>query len=112
VLERDVDERALGVGEELVPVPELAADFEPPSTLVLELRRDGEGAIDVDGLQEPDREARRDRGEAVPRRKQAASLVERRADEPAVNEPRRGLMLLPEGERRSVRAQTFPLGGG
>jgi hypothetical protein len=112
VLERHVEERALGVGEELVAVPELAANLEPPSPLVLELRGDREAAVDVDRLEEPDREPRRDRRKAVPRREQAARLVKRRADEAAVDEPRRSLMLLTEREGCAVRAQTLPLGGG
>jgi len=47
----------------------------------------------------------------VPRREQAARFVERRADEPAVDEPRRGLVLLAERERRGVFAQTLLRGG-
>jgi hypothetical protein len=112
VLQRHVDERALGVGEELAAVPQLAPDLEPSSALVPELCRDNESAVDVDGLEEPDREARGDRRKAVPRCEQSARLVERRADQPAVDEPRRGLMLLAEGEGCVVRAQTLPLGGG
>jgi hypothetical protein len=110
VLERHVDERALPVGEELLAVPELAADLEPPPALVLELGRDRESAVDVDRLEEPDREPRRYRRKAVPRREQAARLVERRADQPAVDQPRRGLMLLTEREGCVVRAQALPLG--
>jgi hypothetical protein len=112
VLERHMDERALSVGEELVNVPELAADLEPPTALVLELRRNRKGAIDVNGLEEPDREARCDRRKAVPRREQAARLVERRTDKPTVNEPRRGLMLLTERKGCVVRAQTLRLWRG
>jgi hypothetical protein len=38
----------------------------------------------------------------VPRRKEAARLVERGADEPAVNDSRAGLMRFSEGKRRVV----------
>jgi hypothetical protein len=107
-----VDEGALRIGEELVAVPELAADLEPPSPLVPELRGDCQGSVDVNRLQEPDREPRRDRRKAIPRREQAARFVQSRADETAVDEPRRRLMLLAEREGRAVRAQTLPFWGG
>ena len=112
MLERYVDERAFRVGEELLAVPQLAADLQPAPTLVAELRGDGKGAVDVHGLQEADREARGDGREAVPGGEEAAGLVQRCADEPAVDEPRCRLMLLAERETGAVRVQALPLGGG
>jgi hypothetical protein len=104
VLERHVDERSPGVGEELRAVPELAADPDPPAAAILiELRGDRERTVDVDGPEEADRESRSHRREPVPGREQAAGLVERRADETAVDEAGRGLMLLAEREGGVVR---------
>jgi hypothetical protein len=50
MLKRDVDKRALGVGEKVVTVAELAADLQPATALALELRGDRERAVDVDRL--------------------------------------------------------------
>src|SRR5918994_190214 len=91
---------------------ERGRDLEPPPTLVLELGGDGQRAVDMHRLEEPDGEAGGDGREAVPGREQPAGLVQRGADEAAVDESRRRLVLFAEGERCVVRAQTLPLGGG
>lgn len=111
VFERHVDEGALRVSEELVAFSQFASDVQPTPAFALELRGDHQRAVDVHRLQEADGKARGHRWEAVPGRKQTARLVERSADEPAVDEARRGLVLLAEREACAVRAQTLPFGG-
>jgi hypothetical protein len=98
VLQRDMDERASAVREELVAVPELAADLHPPAAIVLELGGDRQRSVDVNRLEEADREACRHRRESVPGREQPAGLVERGADEAPVDEARCRLMLVVKGE--------------
>ena len=107
VLQGHVNERAFGVGKELVAVPELARDLKPAAASLGKHGRDQERVVDVDRLEEADREPGRDRREPVPRREQAARLVERRPDETAVDEARRGLVMLMEREGRFVVRGSF-----
>jgi hypothetical protein len=112
VLQRHVHEPAFRVGQELLVFPKLAADVHAAPAFVPQLREHFQGAVDVHRLDEADREARGHGRKAVPRREQAAGLVERRANESAVDEPRCGLVLLAERERCAVLAQTLRRGGG
>src|SRR5215210_186601 len=107
MLQRDVDKRARAFGEQLLRVFELSGDFDPATTLALQHGGDGEGTVDVDRLEKPDREPSGDGGEAVPGREEAAGLVERGADESAVDEAGRCLVLRVECEGRGVRRRTF-----
>jgi hypothetical protein len=112
MLEWDVDERALGVGKELLAVPELGADLEPAAALVVELCRDRQTAVDVHRPEEANREAGRHRRKTVPCCEKPAGLVERGADKAAVHEAGPGLMLIVKGERRLVARQSLLLGDG
>lgn len=110
MLERDVGPGSLRRGEQLVGVAELRADVEAPAAVLDELRTDGELAVDVDRAPEPNRKLRGHRREAEPGRKEARRLVERRPDEPAVDEPGSGLVVLREREACLVRLDA-DLGG-
>jgi hypothetical protein len=102
VLERNVQECAAGFRECLVAVEQLSVDVCPPAARVHDPGPDEQIAVDGDGTSVADEDAGRDRGEAVPRREQAARLVERRGDEAAVDEPRACLVTLVEAESRLV----------
>src|SRR5829696_2812430 len=96
VLERDVQERALRLGEQLLAVPELAEDLDAAAALAGDAGRDGERSVDARRLSVPDRDPRRHGQGAVPGREQAARLVECRADDAAVRDPGTALVLLAE----------------
>src|SRR5437762_4746252 len=109
VLERDVDERPPRLSKDVVAVDELAGDVDPAAALVLDVRADQQLGVDRDRAAKVDEEPPGDGREAEPRGEQAASLVERGGDEPAVGEPRRSLGALVELEVRLVLRQPFPL---
>ena len=110
VLERHVDEGPVGIGEELAAVPQVAVDLKAPPSAFTELRGDLQRGVDVHRLEEPDREAGGDRGEAVPGGEQPAGLVECGCDEAAVGEPGRRLVLGTEREGCVVGGEALLLG--
>ncbi len=88
VLERDVQEGASRLGQDLGLVDELRVDVDPAPSRAGHPRRERELAVDRNGPSVAHEDARGDRGEAVPRGEQAARFVERGPDEPAVDDPR------------------------
>jgi hypothetical protein len=102
VLQRNVQEGAARLGEDLVAVAEVPVDVDPPAAAVRHPGRDPKPAVDEDGPAVADEHPRRDHGEAVPGSEQAARLVERRADEPAVDDPGCRLVNLFEAEARLI----------
>lgn len=107
MLERDVDEGTVGIGEQLVSVSELAMDLESAAAGLAELGRNLQWCVDMDRLQEADRKAGGDRREAVPGGEKAAGFIERGSDEAAVREPGCRLMLVAKREGRAVLAQAL-----
>jgi hypothetical protein len=98
VLERDMKERSPSLGEDLVAVPELTVDPDPPAAAVVDPGSHAKRAVDEHGPPVADEDSRRHGREAVPRGQQAGRLVEGGADEPAMRDPGRGLVPLREGE--------------
>src|SRR4051794_18354355 len=86
VLEGDVDERRARVGEDVAPVDELAGDVDSAASLVVDVRADQQLGVDLNRPAVVNEEAAGDGRKAVPGGKEAASLVERGRDEPAVDE--------------------------
>jgi hypothetical protein len=110
VLQRDVDERAVRGGEQLIAVVQLAGDLDPAAGVVLEPGRNGQRPVDVYGPAVADRESGGNRGKPIPGRKQPAGLVERRRYEAAVRKARPSLMFVTERERRLVVRQPLAVG--
>jgi hypothetical protein len=102
VLERDVEEGGARLGEYVLPIPEFAVDPDPSPAAVGHPRGHRQELVDQDRPAVADEDPRRHGGEAVPGREEAAGLVERGADDPAVDDPRRGLVALREREGRLV----------
>jgi hypothetical protein len=96
VLERDVGPGSFGVREELLAVEQVGLDVDAPAVIFDELGPDRQLAVDVRRPAVADGQLRGHRGKAVPGREEARRLVERGGDEPAVDEPRPGLVLLAE----------------
>ena len=97
-----MEEGSLGGREQLSAVVELAGDLEPAPPACQDPGSQAELAVDRDRLPVADRDPRRHGREAMPGREQPAGLVEGRADDPAVDEPRAALVLEPKGDRRLV----------
>jgi hypothetical protein len=102
VLERHVDEGRPGLGEHLEPVAQLCIHVDAPATAVAHPGADLERPVDEHRPAIANEDACRHGGKAVPGSEQAAGLVERCADQPAVDDPGPGLVALPEGETRLV----------
>jgi hypothetical protein len=98
VLERHVQEGAARLREDLALEVEIAVDMDAPPAAFGHPRGDAEFAVDEHGLPVADEDPGGNGREAVPGGKEPARLVERGADEPAVDDPRPGLMPLAEGE--------------
>jgi hypothetical protein len=98
VLERDVEESGAGFSEHVLSVPELAVDPDATAAAVGDPRGDTQGAVDEDGSPVADEDPCGHRREAVPGGEEAARLVERGSDEPAVGDPGGGLVPFREGE--------------
>jgi hypothetical protein len=102
VLEWDVQEGAARFGEDLALAPKLPVDVDAALAALGHPGRDVERPVDQHGTPVADEDPRGHRRKPVPCRKEAACLVERRADEPAVDDSRAGLVRFPEGKRRLV----------
>jgi hypothetical protein len=102
MLERHVQEGAPRLGEELAPVPEVSVDVDPSTTALRHPGGDPKLPVDEHGPAIADEHPGGDHREAVPGAQEAARLVERRAHETPVDDPRPGLVALPEGEGRLV----------
>jgi len=98
VLEWHVQEGCAGLGQRLALVLQPAAHADPPPAGPLDLRPHEERPVDRHGPAVADEDPRGDGGEAVPRRKQAARLVEERRDETTVSDPGPTLVALVEDE--------------
>src|SRR5512132_557124 len=110
VLQRDVEEGATRLREDVVAVHDLARDVNPTAALALDPGLDKQLRIDRHRTAEVDEEPARDGREAVPGGEQTARFVERSSDEPTVHEPRRGLVPLVELEIGLVLGQPLALG--
>src|SRR6476660_8143742 len=77
MFERNMDECRTRLGEDVVAVDELPGDVDPAPVLVLEVGTDQQLGVDRDRVAVMHEEAAGDGREAIPRRQQAAGLVER-----------------------------------
>jgi hypothetical protein len=110
VLERDVEEGSAGLGEELSAVVELPLHVDAPPAAVRDSGRDGQVAVDERRLPVADEHPSRHCREAVPGGEQPARFVERRSDEPSVDNPGAGLVPFGEGKGRLVALQPLLCG--
>ena len=90
------------LGEDLALEAEIAVDVDAPAAALGHPRGNLQVAVDEHRPAIADEDPRGHAREAVPRGEEAAGLVQSRADEPAVDDPRRGLMPLAKGEGRVV----------
>jgi hypothetical protein len=104
VLERHVQERAARLGKELarVRVAELGVDVKAPPPAAGEPRDEREAVVDGHGPPVADENTGGDGREPVPRREEAARLVERGGDQTAMDDPRSRLVPRTEAERGLV----------
>jgi len=107
VLERHVQEGAASFGEDLAVQTEVAVDVNAPSAALGHPRGNRECAVDEHGPAVADEDPASHGGEAVPRGEEAAGLIQRGADEASVDDSRRGLVALAEGERRLVAVDSL-----
>lgn len=107
-----MDERHARVREQLVTVPEPAADVDPPALRFLDERPRDQFPVDRHRAAVVQEQAPGDGWEAVPGDEQAAHLVEEGSDQAAVDEPRPALVALVERERRLVSLGALLLGLG
>ena len=107
VLERHVQEGAARLCDHLVLEAEITVDVNAPTAALGDPGCDLEVAVDEHGPAIADEDARGHTGEAVPGGEKAARLVQRGTDEPAMDDPRCGLMALAEGEGRFVALDSF-----
>src|SRR5512132_1102456 len=110
VLQRDVEEGATRLREDVVAVDDLACDVNPTAAFVLDPGLDQQLRIDRYRTAKVDEEPARHGREAVPGGEQATRFVERGGDEPTVHEPRPGLVPLVELEIGLVLGQPLALG--
>jgi hypothetical protein len=108
VLERDVQEGSPRLGEELVAVAKVAVDVDSAASAVGHPGGESELTVDERGPAVADEDPRGHRRETVPGGEEAAGLVEGRPDEPAVHDPRPGLVALAEGEGGLVALDPLP----
>jgi hypothetical protein len=102
VLERYVEEGTARLREDLLLQAQVRVDMDAAPALSDHAGGERELRVDRDGPAVADEDPRRHRGEAVPGREQAGSLVERRRDEAAVDDARPALVALVEAEARFV----------
>lgn len=102
MLEGNVEERRPGLREDLVPISELAVHVHPAPAAVGDPGGDAQAAVDQDGAPVADENPRRDGRESVPGGEQAASLVQRGADQASMDDPRSRLVVLGKGEGRLI----------
>ena len=98
VLERHVQEGAAGLGQHVRTLAQLGVHMETTTAAVHHPGGNREPAVDQNGRPVADEHPDGDAGEAVPCGEQSAGLVQRRSDEPAVDDPRRRLVALAERE--------------
>jgi hypothetical protein len=102
VLERDVQKGPARFGENLPFAPKLAVDVNAAPAALGHPSGDLELPVDEHGTPVADEDPCGHRRKPVPRREEAACLVERGADEPAVDDSRSGLVRFSEGKPRLV----------
>jgi hypothetical protein len=104
VLERDMEKRTARLGENVadLDVAELGVHVDPAAVAPRQPGGDRQLAADRHGPPVADEDSRRHGGEAVPGGEQAAGLVERGGDEPAVDDAGTGLVVPAEREGRLV----------
>lgn len=107
MLERHVKEGAARFGQELPAVAKLGVHMQASAAAVGHPRGNGELPVDESRAAVADEDADGHRREAVPGGEEAAGLVERGANEAAVDDSRPGLMALPEREGRLVALDAF-----
>ena len=93
--------------EDLALETKIAVDVDTPPTALRHPRGNAKVVVDEHRPPVANEDPRRDGREAVPRGEEPARFVERSADEPAVDDPRSGLMPLAEGECRLVAPDPF-----
>ena len=102
VRERHMEKGAARLGEDLAFEPEIAVDVDAPPAALGDPGGNAKVAVDEHRPPVADEDPRRDRRKAVPGGEEPARFVERRADEPAVDDPGSSLMPLAEREGRFV----------
>jgi hypothetical protein len=107
-----VQEGPARLGEDLALEAEIAVDVDAPPATLGHPRGNLQIAVDEHGPAVAHEDPRGHAREAVPRGEEPAGLVQSRADEPAVDDPRPGLMPLAEGERRLVAVAPLLCGQG
>jgi hypothetical protein len=105
-----MQEGRAGLGEHLVPVAKLAVDPDAPAAAVRDPGGYAERAVDENRPAVADEDPGSHRRKAVPGGKQAAGLVEGRADESSVGDSRCRLMPVRERELGLVALDAL-LGG-
>ena len=107
MLERHVQEGAAGFGEDLAVQAEVAVDVDAPPAALGHPRSDRELAVDQHGSAVADEDPGGHGREAVPRGEESARFVQRSADEASMDDARRGLVTLAEGEPCVVPLDPF-----
>ena len=107
VLERHVQEGAASFGVDLAVQAEITVDVDAPSAALGHPRSDRKLAVDEHGPTVADEDPGGHGREPVPRGEEPARLVQRSADEASMDDSRRGLVALAEGERRLVALDSF-----
>ena len=100
------------LGEDLALEAEIAVDVDAPPATLGHPRANLQVAVDEHRPPIADEDPRGHAREAVPRGEEAAGLVKCGADEPAVDDPRPGLMPLAKGEGRLVAVDPLLCGQG
>jgi hypothetical protein len=107
-----VQEGPARLGEDLAFEAEIAVDVDAPTAALGHPRGNLQVAVDEHGPAIAHEDPRGHARETVPRGEEAAGFVQSRADKPAVDDPRPGLMPLAERERRVVAVDPLLCGQG
>src|SRR5947208_10744329 len=107
MLKRDVDEGNARLRQDLALVEQLSPHPDPPPLGLFDDGMHGQLAVDRDRPPVKHEHASRYAGEAIPGREEAATLVEKRGDEAAVDEARPALVTLVESEAGLVALDTL-----
>jgi hypothetical protein len=102
VLERNVEEGCASFGKHVSSVAERGVHMNTPAAAIRDPGRDREVAVDENRAPVADEDPRGHGRKAVPSGEEAARLVERGTDEPAVDDAGARLVTLAEGKRRLV----------
>ena len=102
MLERNVKEGCASFGEHLCSLAERGVHMDAPAPAIRDPGGHREVAVDENRAPVADEEARGHGRKAVPSGEEAARFVERRTDEPAVDDAGARLVTLAEGKRRLV----------